>query len=205
MKKLLFSGIFFLTLFSSNAQSCQYNEVVLQLTTGSWASEVSWSITDSAGNVIDSTSQTYADNTTYYDTICLSNGCYSFNMFDTYGDGWQGGSYQLIDSLGNLISSGNLQGNYFFGTNLFNLNSTACPLLGCTYSTAANYNPSATIDDSSCQIISDNINLLYNWSDYTLPINSLGGSYTDVYGVAINGGEYAVIGSTMGAHIIDVT
>ena len=205
MKKLLFSGIYFLTLFSASSQSCQDNEIVLQLNTGDWASEVSWSITDSLGNLIDSTSQTYADSTTYYDTICLINGCYNFNMFDTYGDGWQGGSYQLSDSLGNIVSSGNLQGSFSFGSNMFSINSTSCPVLGCTLPSAVNYNPIATVDDSSCQIISDNINLLFNWSDSTLPINSLGGSYTDVYGVAINGGEYAVIGSTMGAHIIDVT
>ena len=205
MKKLLFSGIYFLTLFSASSQSCQDNEVVLQLNTGDWASEVSWSITDSLGNLIDSTSQTYADSTTYYDTICLLNGCYNFNMFDTYGDGWQGGSYQLSDSLGNIVSSGNLQGSFSFGSNMFSINSTSCPVLGCTLPSAVNYNPIATVDDSSCQIISDNINLLFNWSDSTLPINSLGGSYTDVYGVAINGGEYAVIGSTMGTHIIDVT
>lgn len=205
MKKLLFSGIYFLTLFSASSQSCQDNEVVLQLNTGDWASEVSWSITDSLGNLIDSTLQTYADSTTYYDTICLINGCYNFNMFDTYGDGWQGGSYQLSDSLGNIVSSGNLQGSFSFGSNMFSINSTSCPVLGCTLPSAVNYNPIATVDDSSCQIISDNINLLFNWSDSTLPINSLGGSYTDVYGVAINGGEYAVIGSTMGAHIIDVT
>ena len=205
MKKLLFSGIYFLTLFSASSQSCQDNEVVLQLNTGDWASEVSWSITDSLGNLIDSTSQTYADSTTYYDTICLINGCYNFNMFDTYGDGWQGGSYQLSDSLGNIVSSGNLQGSFSFGSNMFSINSTSCPVLGCILPSAVNYNPIATVDDSSCQIISDNINLLFNWSDSTLPINSLGGSYTDVYGVAINGGEYAVIGSTMGAHIIDVT
>ena len=179
--------------------------MVLQLNTGVWASELSWSITDSSGNLIDSTSQTYADSTTYYDTICLINGCYNFNMFDTYGDGWQGGSYQLSDSLGNIVSSGNLQGSFSFGSNMFSINSTSCPVLGCTLPSAVNYNPIATVDDSSCQIISDNINLLFNWSDSTLPINSLGGSYTDVYGVAINGGEYAVIGSTMGAHIIDVT
>jgi len=179
--------------------------VVLQLNTGVWASELSWSITDSSGNLIDSTSQTYADSTTYYDTICLINGCYNFNMFDTYGDGWQGGSYQLSDSLGNIVSSGNLQGSFSFGSNMFSINSTSCPVLGCTLPSAVNYNPIATVDDSSCQIISDNINLLFNWSDSTLPINSLGGSYTDVYGIAINGGEYAVIGSTMGAHIIDVT
>ena len=205
MKKIFFSSIFFLTLFSASSQSCQSNEVFLQLNTGDWASEVSWSITDSLGNLIDSTSQTYADSTTYYDTICLINGCYNFNMFDTYGDGWQGGSYQLSDSLGNIVSSGNLQGSFSFGSNMFSINSTSCPVLGCTLPSAVNYNPIATVDDSSCQIISDNINLLFNWSDSTLPINSLGGSYTDVYGIAINGGEYAVIGSTMGAHIIDVT
>ena len=204
MKKLLFLGIFFLTLFSSSSQACQDNEVILQLTTGTWASEVSWSITDSAGNLIDSTSQTYADTTTYYDTICLPNGCYSFNMFDTYGDGWQGGSYQLVDSLGNVISSGNLQGSYFFGTDLFGINGN-CPILGCMMPNTTNYNPSATIDDTSCTFLNDNVNLLYHWSDSTLPINGLGGSYTDVYGVVINGGEYAVIGSTMGTHIIDVT
>ena len=205
MKKLFFSAIFLLTLFSASSQSCQGNEVFLQLNTGDWASEVSWSITDSLGNLIDSTSQTYADSTTYYDTICLINGCYNFNMFDAYGDGWQGGSYQLSDSLGNIVSSGNLQGSFSFGSNMFSVNSTSCPVLGCTLPTSVNYNPIATIDDSSCQIISDNIYLLFNWSDSTLPINSLGGSYTDVYGVAINGREYAVIGSTMGTHIIDVT
>ncbi|MBT4738110.1 MAG: choice-of-anchor B family protein [Flavobacteriales bacterium] len=202
MKKLILLFLFPLLGFGQN---CQYNEVVLQLNTGVWASELSWSITDSSGNLIDSTSQTYADSTTYYDTICLINGCYNFNMFDTYGDGWQGGSYQLSDSLGNIVSSGNLQGSFSFGSNMFSINSTSCPVLGCTLPSAVNYNPIATVDDSSCQIISDNINLLFNWSDSTLPINSLGGSYTDVYGIAINGGEYAVIGSTMGAHIIDVT
>jgi len=202
MKKIL---VLFFVPFLGFGQNCQFNEVVLQLNTGDWASEVSWSITDSLGNLIDSTSQTYLDSTTYYDTICLPNGCYNFNMYDTYGDGWQGGSYILVDSLSNVISSGNLQGSYSFGSNLFSINSSACPVLGCTLPTAVNYNPIVTVDDSSCQIIRDNINLLFNWSDSTLPINSLGGSYTDVYGVAINGGEYAVIGSTMGAHIIDVT
>ena len=53
--------------------------------------------------------------------------------------------------------------------------------------------------------LSDNVNLLFNWADTSLPINNFGGSYTDVYGLAINEGEYAVIGSTMGTHIIDVT
>jgi hypothetical protein len=70
---------------------------------------------------------------------------------------------------------------------------------------AVNYNPIANIDDTSCAFLSDNVNLLSTWADTSLVQNSLGGSYTDVYGIAINSREYAVIGSTMGTHIIDVT
>ena len=201
MKKIL---ILLLIPFFGFGQNCQYNELVLQLNTGTWASEVSWSITDSLGNLSDTTSQMYIDNTTYYIDVCVPNGCMSFNMLDTYGDGWQGGSYNLSDSLGNIISSGNLQGSYFFGSNLFSVNSF-CPITGCTVLNATNYNPSANIDDTSCTFLSDNVNILFNWADTSLPINGLGGSYTDVYGVAINEREYAVIGSTMGTHIIDVT
>jgi choice-of-anchor B domain-containing protein len=184
---------------------CNSNLLTLQLTTGTWASEVSWSITDTLGNLIDSTNQLYQDNTTYYIDVCVLNGCYDFNMFDTYGDGWQGGSYVIVDSLSNIISSGNLQGSYTFGSNIFSINSSACPVLGCTLPFAVNYNPSATADDTTCTFLSDNVTLLFNWADTSLPTNGLGGSYTDVYGVAINGGEYAVIGSTMGTHIIDVS
>jgi len=184
---------------------CNSNLLTLQLTTGTWASEVSWSITDTLGNLIDSTNQLYQDNTTYYIDVCVLNGCYDFNMFDTYGDGWQGGSYVIVDSLSNVISSGNLQGSYTFGSNIFSINSSACPVLGCTLPFAVNYNPSATADDTTCTFLSDNVTLLFNWADTSLPTNGLGGSYTDVYGVAINGGEYAVIGSTMGTHIIDVS
>jgi len=184
---------------------CNDNLLTLQLTTGTWASEVSWSITDTLGNLIDSTNQLYQDNTTYHIDVCVLNGCYDFNMFDTYGDGWQGGSYVIVDSLSNIISSGNLQGSYSFGSNIFSINSSACPVLGCTLPFAVNYNPTATVDDTTCVFLSDNVNLLFNWADTSLPTNGLGGSYTDVYGVAINGGEYAVIGSTMGTHIIDVT
>ena len=125
-------------------------------------------------------------------------------MYDSYGDGWQGGSYELFDSLGNIISNGDLQGNYFFGSIVFSVNSN-CAVVGCTCPTATNFNPAAAIDDTSCQFISDNITLLSNWNNSTIPQNSLNGSYNEVYGFANNGMEYGVIGSTMGTHIIDVT
>ena len=70
-----------------NAQNCVYNEITLELTTGDWASEVSWSITDTNGITIDTCNQSYLDYTLYTDTLCLEDGCYNFNMYDSYGDG----------------------------------------------------------------------------------------------------------------------
>ena len=204
MKYLICIFLFILS-FNLNSQICQYNTVILELNTGSWAAEISWSITDSTGNLIDTSNQIYLDYTQYIDTLCLPNGCYNFNMYDSYGDGWQGGSYQLLDSIG-VIASGNLQGQYYFGSDQFSINGgLQCPLLGCTDPNSHNYNPLATIDDSSCQIISDNVELLYNWQGDSLPVSSIGGQYTEVYGFVYDTREYAVIGTTLGTHIIDVT
>ena len=117
----------------------------------------------------------------YIDTLCIPDGCYDFNMYDSYGDGWQGGGYNLIDSINNIISSGGLQGAYYFGFNSFSVNQgNQCPVIGCTEINSHNYNPLATIDDGSCQVISDNVELLYNWQGDSLPVSSIGGpvSYT---------------------------
>lgn len=50
-----------------------------------------------------------------------------------------------------------------------------------------------------------NIKLLFNWNDTTLPKNIYNASFQEVWGVAINDREYAIIGSTAGTHIFDVT
>lgn len=184
---------------------CSNNLISLQLNTANWAEEIAWSITDSAGNTIDTSAQIYENNNQYTIQLCLNNGCYNFNMYDSYGDGWQGASFQILDSLEYVLSTGDLEGAFDFGQAQFSVNSTSCPILGCTLPTAANYNPIATVDDSSCTRMSDNINLLYHWSIDTLPTNGIGGKYTEVYGVAINNKEFGIIGSTMGTHIIDVT
>jgi len=53
-----------------------------------------------------------------------------------------------------------------------------------------------------------NIDLLYNWNDTTIIENWSWGTaarYNEVWGLKQNGREYAVIGSTIGTHIFDVT
>lgn len=49
-------------------------------------------------------------------------------------------------------------------------------------------------------------NLLSTWDDPSLIQTSwLSSVYNEVWGIAVNGGEYGIIGSTEGIHIIDVT
>ena len=52
----------------------------------------------------------------------------------------------------------------------------------------------------------NNLELLYQWSDETISgDNWVGNIYNEVWGFTQNGHEFAVIGSTEGMHIIDVT
>lgn len=48
--------------------------------------------------------------------------------------------------------------------------------------------------------------LLGNWKDTTLtPTRAFNNPYNEVWGVAVNGREFAVVGTTFGTHFIDVT
>ncbi len=50
-----------------------------------------------------------------------------------------------------------------------------------------------------------NVRLLCNWKDTAnAPLNGGGQQWNDVWGFTIKGREYAVIGGTRGAHIIDI-
>ncbi|MBL4657707.1 MAG: hypothetical protein JKX73_06880, partial [Flavobacteriales bacterium] len=51
-----------------------------------------------------------------------------------------------------------------------------------------------------------NVTLLYQWNDTSLPSSQAHDNrYNEIWGVAQGGREYAIIGSTMGTHIFDIT
>jgi choice-of-anchor B domain-containing protein len=51
-----------------------------------------------------------------------------------------------------------------------------------------------------------NVSVLFHWDDPTIPLEPIYGlSYNEIWGVEIQGNEYAIIGSTLGTHIFDVT
>ena len=113
---------------------------------GSWDSEIGWSL-DLNGTV-------YASGGAGTTTECIPNGCYTLNMTDSYGDGWNGATYTLTDDAGNVLASGDLDtaqsgDGTTAGSDIVQIGVTSCGL-GCTDPTACNYDPSATLDDGSC-------------------------------------------------------
>ena len=64
-----------------------------------WPSEVSWDLIDADSVVVASGSETSG-------SICLAEGDYTLNMFDSYGDGWDSGYASFSDALGNPLGGG---------------------------------------------------------------------------------------------------
>lgn len=87
-------------------------DVTLTLTLDNYPAETTWSIVDDLGSTVMSGGPyTNGDkNDTKIDTSCLDDGCYTFTINDSYGDGiccsYGNGSYALEDANSNLLASG---------------------------------------------------------------------------------------------------
>jgi endonuclease I len=82
---------------SAASTGCTANPVTLELLTDNYGSETSWQLTSASGTV--SSGSGYANNTTYSEEFCLTDGNYTFTINDSYGDGiccsWGQGYYEL--------------------------------------------------------------------------------------------------------------
>lgn len=140
--------------------SCIYPcvQVNLNLLTDCWGEEVSWQILDQNNDVVAAViPNSYGDQINYSWSGCLSDGCYTFRISDTYGDGVAGalygacgvnGNYSITDMYGNtLVQMGNpnygSEANHAFCVELIIIE-------GCTNPSACNYNPDANSNDGSC-------------------------------------------------------
>lgn len=129
---------------------CDDTEVELVVDGGGFPSEVTFDIIDGASNIV--YSGTGADGTV---NLCLVDGCYTVDMFDSFGDGWNGAS--LTFSVGGSVvavidlDSAPIGNGDDLGTDFVDIGATGtCPVIGCTDPTACNYDDTATIDDGSC-------------------------------------------------------
>jgi hypothetical protein len=132
-------------------------DVTLTILTDCWGGEVSWDIMDAGGAVIASVAgNTYGNQVANTWSQCLDYGCYTFNIYDDFGDGLAGiasgcstdGDYNMTDSFGTVLFQMGAS-NYGSGTS-HSFCITAPGNVGCMDTTACNYDSTATTDDGSC-------------------------------------------------------
>jgi len=138
----------------STSLPCDDTEYTVTVDGGSWQSEVTWSLTDEDGAEVVSGACpiTVADGV----IACLADGVYTLNMYDAYGDGWNGNIFTLWTYDGTDYTE-------FFSTTLESgsegteaiIVGESDDVFGCTDPDAINYNPDATIDDGSCYYAGD--------------------------------------------------
>ena len=120
--------------------SCIYetNCSAISVTGGSYPTEVSWNIEDEDGNIV------LSGNAPECQNFCFNDGCYTINMNDSYGDGWNN-AVLSIDEYDYTFTTGSS------AIAPFGYNDDNCIVEGCTNSLADNYNEDANYDDGSCE------------------------------------------------------
>jgi len=89
---------------------CTDTEATLTLVLDNYPTETAWTITSAGGTVLYSGSGYSVANSTEVVDFCLADGCYDFNITDSYGDGiccaYGQGSFAISDPSGTLVSGG---------------------------------------------------------------------------------------------------
>ena len=138
-----------------------------------FTSETSWEITDTMGNLI-AAGGPYPNAPDYqpqYIPVCLPTGVLRFTIFDTYGDGlagsqWGGndGSYYVMQC-GDTLVFGTTPNFGTDSTHVF-ISDTCTPpppVPGCMDNNYIEFNPAATVSDSSCATLK-----IYGCTDSTM-------------------------------------
>ena len=124
--------------------------VMATLYTEMWGSEVSYTISNSEDII--ALGQGIADNDSTSTFFCLSDTteCLTLQLFDSFGDGWNGATLTISLINQNLtlgtytLDAGNSQ-DFIFGSNC-----EESTITGCTDPSASNYNELAFVDDGTC-------------------------------------------------------
>lgn len=96
----------------SNSGTCSDNAVIFRLVLDNYGTETTWRLRNGAGSVVESGGpyEKGKNGTQIRDTFCLPDGCYTFEIFDSYGDGiccaYGNGVYSLTTLDGKTIKTG---------------------------------------------------------------------------------------------------
>ena len=81
----------------------------VHIRTEAFGGDVGWEIRDSLGAVVASSAPgAYLSTSDYYATVSLPAGSWSFHAIDSFGDGWSGGFWEILDEAGALRLGGTL-------------------------------------------------------------------------------------------------
>ena len=189
----------------SCAYTCMYygydDELTLTFTPDWFSSENSWYVINAITGDTAMASQAYADGGAVdVQTLCANAGCFYIDGYDTFGDGWGGGTLDIVDYAGNLLTSFSVSTGTYATSSIFSVAGANCGL-GCTDTAYANYDVNAAIDDGSC---SDSIVGCTDpaASNYTPFSNYDDGSccYDNTISVTVGGGSFL---SEVGWSLVD--
>jgi hypothetical protein len=88
-----------------------------------WANEITWNFDSGPSYGVD---PMYEDNADIYEQLSVSVGQHTMVVFDSYGDGWHGGYWEVIDGCGNLLGGGATEGVVTGAGGEFAVNVVAC-------------------------------------------------------------------------------
>ena len=113
---------------------------------GSWSSEVGFTLLLDGVVIVTGGAGTYP--------LCLVAGCYTIDMTDSWGDGWNGNTYSFDGYDGVNVFTGDINtaavgDGGSVGTDYLDFNGGACTF-GCTDLGACNYDATAAYDDGLC-------------------------------------------------------
>jgi len=143
-RKLLGYLLAFVMVFFTTSSAIA-EDIAVTINTANYGSEISWDITDASGAILASGSG-YGNYSTYTAYATIPSGCYDMNMYDSWGDGWNGGTYTITDS-----TSGAVYGAGGLASGAYGVDQVCWGVTGgCTDPAATNYDSTAAFDDGSC-------------------------------------------------------
>ena len=116
--------------------TCTDNSVYVSVVTDYYGSEMTWDVTDVL-IVVGSGGPYSLGYSTISDSLCLTDGCYVLNVYDSFGDGWSTGQLGSVTSLTPAGTTTLLV--LYLQVQQASFDFTVGTTLGCTDTTATNY------------------------------------------------------------------
>ncbi|MFM2226889.1 MAG: hypothetical protein RL664_232 [Bacteroidota bacterium] len=181
--RLFLIALLIATDFAAKAQAdSTCTQVSYTVTPGFFPTEMSYTVVNTATGAVVAN----GTGSTLSGIWCLPVGCYGVNMFDSFGDGWSGGSLNVFvmgeSSYSGTVATGS-QAQFMFGVGVGNCGTPdvegcmdaaasnysplanvnmGCLYEGCTDQAATNFSPSANVDNGSCFYCNGVGNLIAN-------------------------------------------